>query len=241
MADGFRSWLFDAAGGDLAESWSSGPTAPEPFNMHDGRVGAVVDRTARELGIKGDLDANPKLKQAMFHIVSVLNPTVGHGGMLMYSMMDYVTKFLVRKGLDLHSRSGSKKPFDPEEDDHLSIVGSPMRLLRYLWSMWGSVHPQAHLQGTNGFDDDEDASYFNKWKPKKDEPPAAPAPAPTPAGPPTVIQVIEAMPNSVLQGLDQIALQRLADDIGKVVPGAKPSPKELEAMMIRKGLVGTAT
>jgi hypothetical protein len=161
MDTNFKHWLFADPLIAEVEGWSiPGFGRPKPQQQpaapteNTAGVQQEVERLAKELELwdrdpktgqeDNWLEKSPMLRRAMTHLITVLHPQVGQGGMLMWNMLQSITDALIRKAKDRHPEG----KVDPNVDETLQQAGTPTRLVKYLKGTWRAFNPKATIEGS---------------------------------------------------------------------------------------------
>lgn len=264
----FGGWLGEET---LGENWWAMNNKPaeskpaKPFGQGDPRVAAVVQEVADDLGLADAVGKDQVLRKALFHIVSVMHPAVGQGGVIISHLTEHVCRVLYEKAAAAHRQQGGTEAFDPHADHALSVAGNPIKLLRYLMAMWGGMHKNTHLQGdAAGFEklsrsfydrfksgryvspqgpDDAlppDSSSTKKLDPQSPTPektdPTKTTKAPAGRGGPVVL-ALRGLPAKMLAGFDMVKLQQVAQGMASSMGVPLPSEEELHGVLVDAGVI----
>lgn len=266
MTKQFKVWLMDdvlkEAGGSFWQRMHMTPSAPAaPASMDTTsepapaqNIDQYVSELAHVLGISEQVAKSNYLRHQMEYIVKVMHPVAGHGGKITFDALASITDAVVRNSM-------GRGELDPDNDEHLKMASSPVKLINALRSIWGNFHPKIHLEGgtkthdANVYDRwfiNKDALYrrarlgkhadgFTDWHKAPEKPqPAAPGAA-TPTGTPDpniVIRSMMGMPSKFFIGHDMVAVSGTAQAIARHLGVTPPGEAELRQFMKDKGLVG---
>jgi hypothetical protein len=167
MPDNFHRWLASRPGdkGDkvVISEFFSLFNQKKDLSASDPQVRREIDKAASMLGLPY-WASDPHLRYAFLHVVNVMHPRIGVGGMIVFPTMQIIADAV---------REEHPDPDDPDDPDSADLRspavrhgGTPVKLYFFLHSIWGGVHKDAKPQA--GFKDMNNANYpDDPWPPRR--------------------------------------------------------------------------
>lgn len=246
MPDNFHGWLASrpSSPGEkvvISEFFNFGGGRKPDLNPNDPQVRREIGKVASMLGLPY-WSTDPHLRYAFLHVLNVMHPTLGVGGMIIFPTMQIISDAI---------REDHPDPDEPDDPDladlrHPAVRhgGTPVKLYFFLHSAWGGVHKDAKPQA--GFKDMNNANYpDDPWPPRRrarGEDGGADGGGTADAGGTaggggslSVADIIQAWPEKLAIGrMDDAALAALAQQLGEALRKAghavaDSTPEELAA------------
>lgn len=168
MPDNFHGWLASRPSDQgekvvISEFFNVFGGRKPDLNPNDPPVRREIGKVANMLGLPY-WSSDPHLRYAFLHVLNVMHPTMGVGGMIIFPTMQIISDAI---------REDHPDPDDPDDPDladlrHPAVRhgGTPVKLYFFLHSAWGGVHKDAKPQA--GFKDMNNANYpDDPWPPRR--------------------------------------------------------------------------
>lgn len=192
----------------MAGNWR--PLIPaQKTGQTSGSPGTSLERAIHDLAQDMQLlpIPSPLVQKGLQHFVSVVHPTVGSGGMLLFDLVGAVSRAVIDNSIAKYGQVNL-------EDEAVMYAGSPLRLLHYYRTKVpdGNFNPNASMEGAKGNTPKEHDAF---WLAKNEEfekkyilvknfltDTAI-----------TALAVMRAIPARLLAGLSEEQVRNLADEI----------------------------